>query len=194
MSDNNERPGKPGYRNPPKESQFKKGRSGNPRGRPKGSKNLPMMIRQIADTKVEIKIGGVTKRVTGAEAIVMRVLHKGLAGDDKATARFLSLLKQPGIVKTEDAEDQCGVALIEVPCQTHEEWMVRYGSDFRFTVEGIDAFERGVKEMCEHWREELQMRQAYEAECREKYGEQFKGLPKPPSVDPLEMVKPKKKD
>lgn len=41
-----------GFGKPPKHTQFEKGRSGNPKGRPKGSKNIPMLVREIFDEKV----------------------------------------------------------------------------------------------------------------------------------------------
>lgn len=43
-----------GYGKPPKSSQFKKGQSGNPKGRPKGQKNTNTVMRDIMEEKVSI--------------------------------------------------------------------------------------------------------------------------------------------
>lgn len=44
-----------GYGKPPKHSQFQKGRSGNPKGRPKKPKNLPALVLKTFGEKVVVK-------------------------------------------------------------------------------------------------------------------------------------------
>ena len=44
-----------GYCKPPKHSQFKPGRSGNPRGRPKGAKNETTILREILNKRIAIR-------------------------------------------------------------------------------------------------------------------------------------------
>jgi hypothetical protein len=44
-----------GYGKPPPHTQFQKGVSGNPRGRPKGSKNLKTLARKVMNTKVTLR-------------------------------------------------------------------------------------------------------------------------------------------
>ena len=44
--------------NPPKHTQFRKGTSGNPRGRPKGSKNLATYLMEAARDQVSATVGG----------------------------------------------------------------------------------------------------------------------------------------
>ena len=46
--------------NPPKHTQFRKGTSGNPRGRPKGSKNLATYLMEAARDQVSATVGGRT--------------------------------------------------------------------------------------------------------------------------------------
>lgn len=66
-------PHKPvGYANPPASHQFKKGKSGNPKGRPKGSKNLSTMIEETLFSKVSIREGGTSRQVTLVEAILLK--------------------------------------------------------------------------------------------------------------------------
>lgn len=70
-----------GYGKPPKHSQFKKGRSGNPNGRPKGAKGVAASIQREMDRKVTIREGGKEVTISKAEALAKRVLAKALAGD-----------------------------------------------------------------------------------------------------------------
>ena len=54
--------------NPPKHTQFRKGTSGNPRGRPKGSKNLSTYLMEAARDQVTATVDGRTRtnfKVTG---------------------------------------------------------------------------------------------------------------------------------
>lgn len=78
-----------GYSKPPKSGQFKKGQSGNPKGRPKGSKNIPDLYRDLLEEKVAIKENGEKKIITCQRAIARRVRADALQGKDKAIDRML---------------------------------------------------------------------------------------------------------
>lgn len=73
-----------GYGKPPKKNRFPKGISGNPKGRPRGSKNFKTILSQELQRKVTITSGGKPKQVRKIEAITMRVTQKALEGDHKA--------------------------------------------------------------------------------------------------------------
>jgi hypothetical protein len=69
-----------GYRNPPKASRFTKGQSGNPKGRPKGSKtSIPYDA--VLGRKVTITENGRPRQVTAAEAFLLSLAKGGLKGD-----------------------------------------------------------------------------------------------------------------
>lgn len=80
-----------GYKKPPKVSRFKKGRSGNPQGRPKGSKNLVTLFNEELDKTVIIQENGKKIHVTKREALVKRVVHAALNGDSKSTSALISM-------------------------------------------------------------------------------------------------------
>lgn len=51
-----------GYGRPPQEHQFKRGQSGNPKGRPKGSKNESTILREILEHKIDKRSAAGTKK------------------------------------------------------------------------------------------------------------------------------------
>ena len=80
-----------GFGKPPKHSQFRKGRSGNPKGRPKGSKSISALIRKILEDKVIVKGPGGTRSITKLEAALMQLVNKAASGDIKALREIVRL-------------------------------------------------------------------------------------------------------
>lgn len=88
---------KVGYCNPPKHTQYKKGQSGNPAGRPKDSRNIKTVLRDVLREKVLIKEDGKELWVTKQEAIVRRLTVKSMNGGEKATQQVIDLCaRAPG--------------------------------------------------------------------------------------------------
>jgi hypothetical protein len=83
-----------GFGKPPKQTQFQKGRSGNPKGRPKGSKNIFALIRKILDAKVIAKGSGGSRSMTMQEAMIRQLFNKAANGDLKAIQHVIQLMKE----------------------------------------------------------------------------------------------------
>jgi hypothetical protein len=79
-----------GYRKPPQQMQFAKGRSGNPKGRPKGSKNFATAIQNELDARVDITENGKRKKSTKREAAAKQLVNRAAAGDGKAILVLLN--------------------------------------------------------------------------------------------------------
>ena len=67
---------KVGFRKPPIHTRFKKGRSGNPKGRPAGHRNMNSLITRALNRSVTITENGKRKRITKREAIVMQLVNR----------------------------------------------------------------------------------------------------------------------
>ena len=77
-----------GYRNPPVGTRFKKGVSGNPKGRPKGSLNLAAMFTKTLRERVVINEHGRRRTVTKLEAALKQLVNKAASGDLRALAQL----------------------------------------------------------------------------------------------------------
>src|SRR5215218_3217801 len=75
-----------GYGRPPREHQFKPGKGGNPRGRPKGAKNEVTILRGLLNRKVDVRQDGRLRKITVFEAILLRFTEDALKGNTKSAA------------------------------------------------------------------------------------------------------------
>jgi hypothetical protein len=83
-----------GYKKPPKRTQFKPGQSGNARGRPKGSKTIPALIRRVFDRKIKVKGPKGVRFMSMLEAGLMQLANKAATGDFKAIKEAIRLSQE----------------------------------------------------------------------------------------------------
>lgn len=83
-----------GYRKPPKATRFRKGKSGNPKGRPKGSRNLLTIVTDELAERITVKENGKTRRITKGEAMVKQFLGRAMGGDIRAALTILKLSQE----------------------------------------------------------------------------------------------------
>lgn len=95
-----------GYKNPPKHTQFRKGQSGNPKGRPKNSKNLLTYLGAELKRLVSVQENGKRKTISKGEAIAKRLVNKAMEGNVRTAHLIFSwqaanagtLAEQPQVV------------------------------------------------------------------------------------------------
>ncbi|MCA0372784.1 MAG: DUF5681 domain-containing protein [Proteobacteria bacterium] len=88
-----------GYGKPPKHSQFKPGQSGNPRGRPSGSKSMSTILRKALSERIEVNKGGKRIKRTKLDIAVEQLVNKAAGGDLKAIVQLAHYIE-----RMEDAE------------------------------------------------------------------------------------------
>lgn len=81
-----------GYGKPPKHTQFKPGQSGNPKGRPKGVKNLATDLEEELSEKIVVNEGGEQNEITKQRAMLKALLAKALKGDTRAATALIQLI------------------------------------------------------------------------------------------------------
>lgn len=84
-----------GYQKPPKANQFAKGQSGNPNGRPKGSKNWATILYEALEQKVTVLVNSSSKQVTKLEAATTQLANKATQGDLHSIRLLMQLM--PGM-------------------------------------------------------------------------------------------------
>ncbi len=81
-----------GYRKPPKATQFKKGQSGNLRGRTNGTRNLKTdLVEELAE-RILVKEGGRALKISKQRAMLKTLAAKALRGDTRAATLVLNMM------------------------------------------------------------------------------------------------------
>ena len=82
-----------GFGKPPVRSRFKKGQSGNRKGRPKGALNLATVLDRIMRETVVTREYGRRRPKTKLEAMISQLTNKAVSGDAHATRLLCQLLR-----------------------------------------------------------------------------------------------------
>jgi hypothetical protein len=86
-----------GYKRPPSKTQFKPGKSGNPRGRPKRKLDMSSALNKAFNDKVVVT--GLGKTLTGMEAFVQSIVDRVLKGESKAIPELIRLFAKTKLFK-----------------------------------------------------------------------------------------------
>jgi hypothetical protein len=87
---------KVGYGRPPKANQFRKGRSGNPRGRTPGQENLIAVFKRLVTKRVKVSENGVVRTMSMAEAVIAQNVKAALNQDQNAMGNIFRLSEHAG--------------------------------------------------------------------------------------------------
>jgi hypothetical protein len=83
-----------GWGKPPRETRFKKGRSGNAKGRPKGSKNISTVLADVLNTRVPATVNGRRRLITMLYAVMKQLVNKAASGDPRSIQILLNEIRQ----------------------------------------------------------------------------------------------------
>ena len=128
MSHNNGRDYEVGYGKPPRNTQFKKGQSGNPRGRPSGSKNLATLVSVALNEPVIVVENGGRRKITKREAIIKQLVNRSTKADWRAIKILLEIVREiEGRVEPEAGENSFSAADEKVIAQIKARWHAKKG-------------------------------------------------------------------
>ena len=86
--------GEVGYKRPPVATRWKKGQSGNPSGKKKGTPNLKSdLVAELAEI-IQINERGASRRITKQRALLKALAARGIQGDARAANLMLKLIER----------------------------------------------------------------------------------------------------
>src|SRR3954452_8416288 len=147
-----------GYKRPPVASRFRKGESGNPRGRRKGQRNLSSVLREVLGQTVTVKRGGKVERMSKAEALSKLLLSQAHGGDARASKAVLELTDKISRIDTPEpaARGVGGYEFMLVPgvAASTDEWVrsLRMGDAMAEIREIVAAGRAAGKSLSKHQR------------------------------------------
>lgn len=100
QNDNGDPNYKVGYRKPPLNSRFKKGKTGNPRGsKPKIEPSRSMVqlradFLSVTEQPIPITVHGKRKTVTANQALMLKLWQQAMGGDKYSLKAYLQLQKE----------------------------------------------------------------------------------------------------
>jgi hypothetical protein len=117
-----------GYGKPPKHSQFKPRQSGNPSGKPKGTKNLKTDLLEELGELVHLREGDRDMKISKQRALIKSLVARGVKGNDRAAAKIIDLYMR--VVGIEDAANEAELPLTSEERDVLENLKARFLRNF----------------------------------------------------------------
>ena len=116
-----------GFRRPPKSTRFQKGRSGNPRGRPRCTRNFKTDLKETLARPVQVTEAGRARSISTQQASLERLREKALRGDQRALDRLLEYAER-------HAEDETAALAEQRLSDSESDILVDYAQRIREQV------------------------------------------------------------
>jgi hypothetical protein len=108
-----------GYGNPPLETRFRPGRSGNPRGRPRGAKGHTQIVRKIANEMHSVDEDGKHRSRSTLELVLLQLRNLAAQGSVQAFRAYNDLIAK---YSPQETERRLGYLVVPEACASPEEW------------------------------------------------------------------------
>jgi hypothetical protein len=125
-----------GYANPPLETRFKPGKSGNARGRPPGRRNFKTDLKETLSKGVRVKAGGKHRQISTQQAALLILRDKGLKGDQRSIEKLLAYAERLDTPEDEKALSQDDQQVLAVYLQRIESGAA---ADPRLAAEAVQS-------------------------------------------------------
>jgi hypothetical protein len=117
-----------GYGKPPRHTRFKRGQSGNPRGRPAGSTNLATLVNKALNERVIVADNGERIKITKREAIIKQLVNRSAKADWRAIKILFDIVREiEGRVEPETMETSFSAADEKVIERIKARWHAKTG-------------------------------------------------------------------
>jgi Family of unknown function (DUF5681) len=117
-----------GYGKPPKATRFRKGHSGNPKGRQRGDENLLAVFKRMVSKRIKIKEDDRWRTITMADAIILQNYKAALQRDQIAMSNIIRLAEESGeLIDRSDVKQVGRPAIFPIRSKNIEEFLARFG-------------------------------------------------------------------
>jgi hypothetical protein len=117
-----------GYGKPPKATRFRKGRSGNPKGRQRGEENLLAVFKRMVSKRIKIKEDDRWRTITMADAIILQNYKAALQRDQIAMSNIIRLAEESGeLIDRADVKQVGMPAAFPIRSNNMEEFLAEFG-------------------------------------------------------------------
>lgn len=117
-----------GYGKPPKATRFRKGRSGNPKGRPSGEENILSVFKRMATKRIKLREGDRWRTITMAEAIILQNYRAALQKNQIAMSNIMRLAEESGeLIDRTDVKQVGKPGIFPIRSKNIKEFLADFG-------------------------------------------------------------------